>query len=63
MNFILNKYGYPMLNIDYKGRGTYYSALERSQVNNSERIFCQWFFRKYLSEAKHYLASSAKRKT
>ena len=50
MNFILNKYGYPMLNIEYKGRRAYYTALERAQVNNRERIFCQWFFRKYLRE-------------
>ena len=48
MNFVLKKVGYPMLNIEYKGRGAYYNALERSQVNDDERTFCQWFFRKYL---------------
>jgi len=50
MNFILKKHGYPMLNIDYKGRRAYYNALERAQVNNRERTFSQWFFRKYLRE-------------
>jgi Fic family protein len=50
MNFILKKHGYPMLNIDYKGRRAYYNALERAQVNSRERIFCQWFFRKYLRD-------------
>lgn len=59
MNFVLNRHGYPMLNIEYKGRRTYYNALERSQVNNRERTFCQWFFRKYLRETKGYLMSSA----
>lgn len=50
MNFVLSKHGYLMLNIEYKGRLTYYNALERSQVNNNERIFCLWLFRKYLRE-------------
>lgn len=50
MNFILKKHGYPMLNIEYKRRRAYYNALERAQVNNRERIFCQWFFRRYLRE-------------
>ena len=52
MNFVLNKHGYPMLNIEYRGRRTYYGALERSQVNGNENIFCQWLFRKYLGETK-----------
>ena len=54
MNLVLNKHGYPMLNIEYKGRRAYYNALERAQINNNERIFCQWFFRKYLREQKSY---------
>ena len=52
MNFILNKHRYSMLSIEYKGRRTYYSALGRAQVNNNERAFCQWLFRKYLGEQK-----------
>lgn len=55
MNFALNKHGYPMLNIEYKGRRAYYNALERSQVNSIERIFCQWFFKRYLAEQRSYL--------
>ena len=54
-NFILNKHWYPMLNIEHKDRQTYYNALERSQVNRNENVFCQWFFKKYLGETKHYL--------
>ncbi|MGI0079421.1 MAG: Fic family protein [Nitrososphaerales archaeon] len=54
-NFVLNKREYPMLNIEHKGRRTYYNALERSQVNQNENVFCQWFFRKYLRETKRYL--------
>ncbi|MCL4436951.1 MAG: Fic family protein [Thaumarchaeota archaeon] len=54
MNFILNKHGYPMLNIEYKGRRTYYNALERAQINNNERAFCLWFFKKYIREQKSH---------
>jgi Fic family protein len=52
MNFVLNKYGYPMLNIKYTRRRTYYRALERAQLNSNERAFCLWFFRNYLREQK-----------
>ena len=55
MNFVLYRHGFPMLNIDYATRQSYYNALEKSQVKNQERIFCQWLFRKYLKENKPYL--------
>lgn len=48
MNFVLNKHGFPMLNIEYKNRSSYYTALERSQTKRNETLFVQWFFRKYL---------------
>lgn len=54
MNFVLNKNEYSMLNIEHKGRRTYYNALEKSQVNNNERIFSQWLFRTYLREQKTF---------
>lgn len=55
MNFILNKFNYPMLDIPYKGRDSYYNALERSQVKNIELIFLQWFIKRYIKENKKYL--------
>jgi Fic family protein len=58
MNFILNKFGYPMLNISYKNRVGYYNALERAQVKKVNSIFVSWFFRRYLKEYKKYLKSS-----
>lgn len=54
MNFALHKSGYPMLNIEYKNRSAYYGALERSQLSKEERIFTNWFFRRYLREFKRY---------
>lgn len=54
MNFVLNRHGYPMLDIPYKGRAGYYGALERAQVKGNENIFVQWLFRKYVKENRRY---------
>jgi len=55
MNFSLHKNGYPMLNIPYEKRSGYYNALERSQIKKEDKIFLQWFFRRYQNEYKNYL--------
>lgn len=55
MNFILNMKKYPMLDIPYQGRNSYYNALERSQVKKVDRIFVQWLVKKYIKENKRYL--------
>jgi Fic family protein len=55
MNFVLNKHNFPMLNIEYNNRNSYYHALERSQVTKQDSIFLQWFLKRYLSEHKRYL--------
>jgi Fic family protein len=55
MNFILNRRGFPMLNIPYEKRAGYYGALERSQIKKEEIIFLQWFFKRYLKEYNRYL--------
>jgi Fic family protein len=55
MNFVLNKNKFPMLNIPYEKRRSYYNALERSQVSKDDSIFVQWLFRRYIKEYKGYL--------
>ena len=55
MNFVLDRNGYPMLNIPYSGRNSYYNALERSQLKNDEGIFLRWFIRRYVKEHGRYL--------
>lgn len=55
MNLILSRKGYPMLDIPYEGRTGYYNALERSHLKDDERIFVQWFVKKYIKEHKKYL--------
>ncbi|MGH2639257.1 MAG: Fic family protein [Rhabdochlamydiaceae bacterium] len=55
MNFVLNKHGYPMLNISYSNRNSYYTALERSHLKRIDGPFLQWFFRRYIENNKEYL--------
>lgn len=55
MNFVLKKHGYPLLDIPYGDRRGYYNALERSQVKNTDRVFIEWFVRKYLKEHARYI--------
>ena len=54
MNHTLSKSEYPMLNIDYKDRRSYYNALERSQNKADDMIFVQWFMQRYLKTHKQY---------
>jgi len=55
MNFILNRKKYPMLDIPYEKRNSYYTALERSQLKKEDRIFLQWFAKRYIKEYRRYL--------
>ncbi len=48
MNHVLKQFGFPMLDIDYRDRSSYYNALERSQTTNNEVWFLKWFMRRYL---------------
>ncbi|KKK73946.1 hypothetical protein LCGC14_2888720 [marine sediment metagenome] len=48
MNFILNRFNFPMIIIDYKKRSAYYNALKRSQLNDDPYIFVQYIFRVFL---------------
>jgi Fic family protein len=55
MNFVLHRNGYPMLNIEYNRRATYYTSLERSQLQEDQRPFMNWFFGRYKRENSQYL--------
>jgi Fic family protein len=55
MNFILNKKGYPMLDIQYDRRSGYYNALDRSNMKDDDGIFLQWLMKRYIKEYKRYL--------
>ena len=55
MNHVLNKFDYPLLNIDYSDRRSYYNALEKSQTKDDDLPFLQWFMKRYLKTYKNYL--------
>lgn len=55
MNFILNRHGFPMLNIPYEKREGYYKALERAQTKKDSQVFLNWFFKRYLKEHQRFL--------
>lgn len=55
MNFVLHKHHYPMLNIKYSNRDSYYNALERAQVKKQEKIFLLHLYRRYLKEYQKYI--------
>lgn len=54
MNFVLKKNGYPLLDILYGNRNSYYNALERSQAKNNDRVFVLWLLRRYLKAYSAY---------
>jgi len=55
MNSVLNKFDYPLLDIDYADRRSYYTALERSQTKDNDLPFLQWFMKRYLKTNKNFL--------
>jgi Fic family protein len=48
MNYVLHRFNYPLLDIPYINRTSYYNALERSQVKGNDIIFIQWFIKRYV---------------
>ena len=55
MNFILHKNNFPMLDISYLRRNSYYNSLERSQIKNEDRIFVSYIIRRYLKDYKRFI--------
>ena len=52
MNFVLSENNYPLLNIKYDNRNSYYSSLEKAQVKDEELTFIKWFFKEYFNQNK-----------
>ena len=50
MNRELRLARFPLFNVPYDGRRSYYTALERSQVGADEVPFIRWFMKRYLSQ-------------
>ena len=55
INHVLNTFDYPLLDIDYADRRSYYTALEKSQTKDDDLPFLQWFMKRYLKTHKKLL--------
>ncbi len=55
MNFILHKNGFPMLDISYKNRSSYYTALERSGQQQDDLIFVRHIIFRYMKGYKKFI--------
>lgn len=55
MNYILFKNKYPMFDISYEMRHSYYNALERANLKEDEMVFINWLFTRYVKANKKYL--------
>ncbi len=55
VNFVLHRRGFPMLDIPYEGRDSYYAALERAQTTDADEVFVRWFLRRYVRENRRFL--------
>jgi Fic family protein len=53
MNYVLDRAGFPMLDIPYERREQYYDALERAQAAPGELSFLEWFLRTYVRRYGH----------
>lgn len=55
MNHVLNRFEYPMFDIEYADRRSYYAALERSNVESNDLVFLRWFMRRYIKTFSGFL--------
>lgn len=55
MNYILHLHKYPLLDIDYNKRNSYYNALEKDQVNETDYVFVDYIGKKFLKDYKEFL--------
>lgn len=54
-NYILYRYNYPLFNIKFEDRESYFYNLEKSQLWKDEIFFLRFFIKKYLESNKEYL--------
>jgi len=55
MNYILFKNKYPMFDIEYKIRQSYYNALENANLKEDDMAFIGWFCKRYIKANEKYL--------
>jgi Fic family protein len=62
MNFVLNRRGFPLLNIPYDVRSSYYRMLERAQMTGRSEPFVTWFIKRHLEEYRHLRGKTGERR-
>lgn len=55
MNYVLCKFGYPMLDIKAIDVRSYYNALERSNLKHNDVIFLKWLMSRYFKNNQQYI--------
>lgn len=55
MNYILYNNNFPLMDIDYLKRKSYYNSLEKDQVNETEYQFVDYLAKKFIKDYKQYL--------
>ncbi|KKL86025.1 hypothetical protein LCGC14_1948850 [marine sediment metagenome] len=55
MNYILFKAKYPMFDIEYRIRQSYYNALENANLKKDDMFFIGWFCKRYIKANEIYL--------
>ncbi|MGI0056898.1 MAG: Fic family protein, partial [Nitrosarchaeum sp.] len=55
VNHVLNTFDYPLMDIDYNDKRSYYTALEKSQTKDDDLPFLQWFMKRYIKTHKKLL--------
>ncbi len=55
MNFVLHRRKFPMMDIPYVGRNSYYGALERAQIGKNDSVFVEWCLRRFVRENRRFL--------
>jgi Fic family protein len=58
MNYILYQNKYPMFDIEFKIRQSYYSAIDKANLQEDEMKFISWFFTRYLKANEKYIKAS-----
>ena len=54
-NYVLKKQGYPMVNIKFGDRVSYYKSLEASQINEQPKYFVRYFLKRFIKYNKKYV--------
>ncbi len=62
LNHVLMRRGYPLFVVPYKGRASYYRALESAQTRKEPMRFVRWLIKRYIEEYRRFLEDKRERR-